>query len=221
MSALKGKATKKSDFERCPAGTHPGVLVGVIDLGTHWSSYKSQEAKKVRRVLFVWEVEAEVDGKDKRLVIGQDYNIGYDREGNLVYGTKSSLRKLLEGWRGKQYGDDEDIDPAAVLGKACLVSVSHEGSGDKVYAKVSSVSALPRGMQPLKPDCPQVSYAADSDDGIPDHVWLPRVYGETVQTVVERCLEHGGTGEKTAGGQAGSRQNGQNEEPQYDDEAPF
>jgi hypothetical protein len=201
---LKGKATAGGgDFELCPAGSHAGCLIGIVDLGTHWDSFQGQAERQVRRVLLVWEVECEVDGKDQHLVVGRDYNIGLNDKGELVYGKKSALRLLLEGYHGKQYDEGQDIDPEALLGKACLVQITHEktkGSGKDV-ARVKSISKLPKSMPALKPAHAKFSYAADSEDASPPSGdWLPRVYGETVDAVLKRCLEWGGTGRKSIHG---------------------
>lgn len=228
MSALKGKATKGGgDFALCPAGTHPGVLIGVVDLGTHWESYQGQKEREVRRVLLIWEVECEVDGKDQRLVIGRDYNIGLNDKGDLVYGQKSALRQLLEGWRGQQFGEGDDIDPIAPLGQACLVQVSHEKTGSgKEVARVKAVSKLVKGMAPLKPEHEKFSYSADSrDQPAPSEEWLPRVYGDTILKVLERSLEWGGTGRRGAAGNDNGNGHGnsssQSVEEQAKDEIPF
>jgi hypothetical protein len=210
---LKGKATSAGgDFELCPAGTHPGNMIGIVDLGTHWDSFQGQAERKVRRVLLVWELEAEVDGKDQHLVVGRDYNIGINDKDELVYGKKSALRLLLEGYRGKQYGEGEDIDPESLLGKPCLVQVTHEktkGSGKDV-ARVKSISQLAKQMPAIKPIHSKFSYAADSKDNQPpSDPWMPRVYGETVQAVLKRCLEWGGTGRRSIHGSSQPSEEGQ------------
>jgi hypothetical protein len=201
--SLKGKATSSGgDFELCPAGSHAGCLIGVIDLGSHWDSFQGQTERKIRRVLLVWEVEAEVDGKDQVLVVGRDYNIGQNDKGELVYGMKSALRLLLEGYHGKQFSEGQDIDPEALLGKPCLVQITHEttrGKGKEV-ARVKSISKPLKSMAAYKPTRTKFSYAADSNDEPPRDAWLPRVYGETVEQVLNRCLEWGGTGRRSIHG---------------------
>jgi hypothetical protein len=204
--SLKGKATSSGgDFELCPAGSLHGCLLGVVDLGTHWDSFQGQTERKVRRVLLVWEVEAEVEGKDtpQHLVIGRDYNVGLNDKGELVYGMKSALRLLLEGYHGKQFSEGQDIDPEALLGRPCLVHVTHErtkGTG-KDIARVKGISKPIKGMTAYKPTRTKFSYAADSQDASPpSDAWLPRVYGETVEAVLKRCLEWGGTGRRSIHG---------------------
>lgn len=197
---LKGKAKAGGgDYDMVPQGNHPGVLIGLIDLGTHYESFQGQNEKKTRKVLFVWEVEAEVDGKDKRLVIGRDFNVYLNDKGEIVYGQKSNIRKLLEGWRGKAYGEDEDIDLEAVWKKPCLVNVKHDKTNrGKDVAKVDGVNALPKGMPPLKPTFECVLFSADSEAAAPSQEWLPRLYGEKLPDVIGRSLERGGSGQREA-----------------------
>ena len=202
MSGLAGKATTGGgDYLLCPAGTHPSVLVGVIDLGTHWESYQGQLERKVRRILLCWEIECDIDGKDCRITVGRDFNVSINDKGGLFYGQKSSLRLLLEAWRGQQFADGDVIDPLKALGLACLVQITHEKTkGGKEVSRIKGASKLVKGMAPLKPTYNLVSYLADSDSAAPSEDWLPRVYGEKIEEVLERCLEWGGDGRRKSKG---------------------
>jgi hypothetical protein len=199
------KATNKGgNFEQAPAGNHVGMLVALIDEGTHWDSYRDQAEKKVRKIVFVFEVEAEKDGKDKRYWLGQEYSMGYDDQGGLVMGKKSNLRKLMEGWSGKAYGDGEVPDFTKALGRTCVVNVIHEQSGENSYARIASVSKPPKGVPEYKPERAPFSFVVDSKDQSPGAKdtdvteWLPRIYGEKIHAIVGRCLERGGSGKKGA-----------------------
>jgi hypothetical protein len=197
-------ATAGGTFELCPAGNHSGMLVALIDGGTHWDSYKDQAERRVRKLVLVFEFEAEgKDGKPQRFFIGVEYSLGYnDRGDGLVMGKKSNLRKLMEGWSGKAYADGEVPDFTKALGRPCLVNVIHEGSGDKTYARLASVSKPVAGMTPLKPSRDPFCFRADSTDEAPGASdtdkteWLPRVFGEKVHVVIARSLERGGTGRR-------------------------
>jgi len=194
-------ATNKGGFEMCPAGNHPGILLGLIDLGTHYESYKGQQESKKRRILFVFEVLAEVDGDDKRFWLGRDFSMPLDnRTGEPFIGQQSKLRAFMKDWRGKDYGDGEPVDIMAAHGQGCLVNVIHQPSGEKTYARVQSFSRLPRGMKAIRPTHDTVMYCADSDDEAPgqsdEEEWLPRVYGEKIHEVLERSLEWGGNGRR-------------------------
>lgn len=194
---LKGKAkSADSQFEKCPAGNFPGVCVGIVDLGTHWESYQGGDERKQRKVLLVWQVDVSDTDAVKLQVIGRDFSIGYDKKGELVYGDKSHLRQLLENWRGRKYGAEEEIDLEAILNKPGQVNVVHEVKGDYTYAKVKAVTALGKGQKVHQPTMPPLAYSAESKMELGAVAWLPLVYGEHATDVIARCLEKGGTGRK-------------------------
>ena len=209
------------DFPQCPPAMWRGCLLGLIDLGTHWQSFQGQEERKVRRWLFVFEVEAEKEGQLHRFFLGRDFNLSIADDGCPQIGKKSNLRAMLEGWRGKPYGDKEAVfpDPAKILGRACLINVIHEEVKGKHYARIESVKPLVLGMQPLQPSRPLILYDADSDDEAPGQddepgktEWLPRVYGQRVHEVLTCSLEWGGDGRRGKGGSGQAA--GENAAPQ-------
>ncbi|MBY0527337.1 MAG: hypothetical protein K2R98_28330 [Gemmataceae bacterium] len=228
-SPFKAKASNKGGtFDQCPAGNWPGMLLCLIDLGTHWDKYRDQKEKKVRKLYLVFEVEAEVEGKgDQRFWLGKDFNVGLDDKGALLIGAKSNLRQLLEGWRGKPYADGEEIDIQAVHKQPCLVNVIHEQAGERSYARVKSVAKVPKGMTLIKPTKSAILYAANTDAEAPGHgddeksEWLPRIYGEKVEEVLERCLEWNGTGRKESKAGEGQESGRGRAATEDGDEIPF
>ena len=205
-SFFKGKTTASGeDYPQTPPGNWAGVCICLIDLGTHWESFQGGPQKKQRKVLLVWEIEAEADGKDERYCVGRDYNIGMNEKGEVSYGEKSNIRKMLEGWKGRAYGLGEEIDLSAVLGKNCLVNIAEKKtSAGKDITFVNAISPLPKGMKAIKASKPQIVYSADSDALVPEEDWLPRVFGELVKDILERCLEHKGSGIREAKPAAGA-----------------
>ena len=182
--------------EQPPAGNHPAVLIGLIDLGTHEESFQGQKPTKKRKVMLVWELTTEkMSGmKDANHVIANRYTFSMH--------PKAGLRKVLESWRGKKYGDDEQVDVSAVLGKPCLLSVTHSTAGDRLYANVAGVQSVPKAMAvPAAQRTPVSWLVGGALSDLPD--WLPYIYGEPVIDVVKRCRElNGGAEEKgdAAGG---------------------
>jgi hypothetical protein len=53
------------------------------------------------------------------------------------------LRKFVRGLEGK---DQETFDLEALLGKVCMLNVSHNQVGDRMYANIDSAAPLPKGM---------------------------------------------------------------------------
>jgi hypothetical protein len=149
------------DFKQVPAGSHLAVCNMVVDLGIQPGSGQYPEPK--RQIMLRWEIPAE----------RVEYEVnGVKKEGpqtisrtlTASMNEKATLRKLLENWRGKKFSDEDaaTFDVASVLGKACLLTVSETVKGDKVYANVSGVGPLVRGMTAPKAENDLLYY--DRDD---------------------------------------------------------
>jgi hypothetical protein len=126
------------DFRNVPAGSHAAVCDLVAVLGLQPGS--AQFPKPKVKIYVRWQVPSERTEDDKPMVIGANLTASMNE--------KAQLRKLLEGWRGKGFTDEEaaGFDVASVLGKACMISVVEADSGGKIYANVKSVGKLPKGM---------------------------------------------------------------------------
>jgi len=133
------------NFVPAPEGTHVARCVQVIDLGTQTSGfYKDQhtgEPKKARKVMLGWELPTELqeDNGEPFLVWGRYTSSLHE---------KSNLRKVLEGWRGRKFSEEElhGFHLKNVLDKPCLINIIHNESGDRVFANVSAVMAMPKGQ---------------------------------------------------------------------------
>ncbi len=189
-SPWKQKATTGGEAREVPdAGAHPAVLVALIDLGTHSEEFKDDagkvKVKDIRKVQFVWELTGEpIKGQPgKNHIIGRDYN--------LFFSQKAALRKLVEAWRGKALAEGEEFDIAVLLGKPCLVTLSHgQSARGNAYAKLEAVGPLPKGTKAAPPKIAPFSRLVDSADLLPD--WLPYIYGESVGDFVARAKEIAG-----------------------------
>lgn len=134
-------AKETRNFEPAPAGTHLARCYGCISLGTQHSDNFADAFK----VMLMWELPNELIGtgdKEMPMTISKEYT--------LSLGKKSTLRKHLEMWRGRGFTDAElqGFEVSDVLGHPCMLTVVHAVSGrGETYAKVESVSSLPKGMQ--------------------------------------------------------------------------
>lgn len=185
MGIFKQKAKTTGDFEVAPSGSHPAVLVAIIDLGTQTSEYQGKQTE-ARKVFFVWELVSEpsATGKCKNHVVGRDYTLSLNK--------KASLCSIVEKWTGKTLGPDEEFDIERLLGKHCLLSLVHKTSqNDKVYAKIDGVTGLPKDMKKdakpatLKP----FKWEIESGDPIPSEAWIPFVYGDSMESVIQKSPE--------------------------------
>jgi hypothetical protein len=133
---------ESGSFKTVPAGSYPAICYRVIDLGTQESVF-NDERKELRKVMLSFEIrDVECITDDgKPLTISQRYTLSMHE--------KSTLRKHLEAWRAKPFekADFRKFNIRTMLGEACMVSVIHSTNNDKVFANISSISKLPKGLE--------------------------------------------------------------------------
>jgi hypothetical protein len=135
--------SESGDFKPVPAGTHLGLCIKVIDLGTQETKFGPK-----RQVKIVWELPEERMDDGRPFIVSKNYTFsGHE---------KSNLRKDLEAWRGMPFRDSDfgegGFDIRNLLGKGCLVGVTHSENDGKTYANVTSVSKVMKGMQTPAPE---------------------------------------------------------------------
>lgn len=187
-----------------PSGTHIARCFKLIDLGTQHDEYKGQP-KILQKIRIYWELpnELAVFKEDK----GEEpYSISSEYTASL--GEKANLRHHLEGWRGRQFTEEElkGFDLKSIVGKPCMITVVHQKSkdGTRTYDKVTSVSALPKDPKTKKaievPPQVNASVIYDIEDG-ENQVFneLP----EWIQKIIRESDEFKGPAPKTGdkGGQ--------------------
>lgn len=123
-----------------PEGLHPAVAVDVVDLGM-----KDTKFGQKHKLRIIWQLEELDPETGRRLTASQMYTASMHPE--------SGLSKTLESWRGRKFTDDErrKFDPEVLVGQCCQIQVTHApGSEGKVYANVSAVVPLGKGMIALR-----------------------------------------------------------------------
>ena len=83
------------NFEKAPAGNHPAVLVGLIDLGMQWmDAYKDRPGKYMRKAFFVWELvtKKQAGMKDKNLLIAADLTVSLHENATMTAWLKAPPR---------------------------------------------------------------------------------------------------------------------------------
>lgn len=137
--ALIARDSGGSSREPAPTGTHAAWCFGMIDLGTQTNQYEGQQ-KIAHKVWIWWELadEKQADGKPFRL--GGFYSVSLHE--------KSSLRKMLQGWRGVPFTAEEldRFDLVTIVGKPCLVTVAHTIKDGKIRDQIAAVTKLVKGM---------------------------------------------------------------------------
>lgn len=170
--ALRYPVTSGKDFDPCPQGAHGAVCTLIADVGWQPGSQMYPDPKP--QVIFRFEVPAERIHDDSGKDIGPA--IVYETfTANM--GKKANLRAMLEGWRGKQFDDEQaaEFDVSSPLGKPCLINVVHNTSKStgKRYANISAVTPLPKGMEVPKAENPPIFYGPDDPSGyehLPDFI---------------------------------------------------
>lgn len=127
-----------ASYETCPAGSFAAVCCDVVDMGMVESTYAGKK-KKQPKIRIGWQVdEKRADGSP--FIVWKRYTLSLHE--------KAALRKDLEPWRGRPFTEDElqGWDVESVIGAPCLVSVVQNAVSGSVYANVSGIMRLPKGM---------------------------------------------------------------------------
>ena len=145
------------DFQPVAAGTYTAVCDIVADIGLQEGTTlypKSRRQVYLRFELPAERVEFEKDGKKSEgpAVIGKMYTASMHE--------KATLRAHIESWRGKAFTDDEagDFDVASVLGKTCVVSVTHSSKDGKTYANITAIGKAMKGTEKLPAEIGPILY---------------------------------------------------------------
>lgn len=188
-------------FVLAPSGTHVATCYQVIDLGVQPGG---QYAPK-HKVLIGWELTEELMDDGRPFVVSKRYTVSLNE--------KANLRADLESWRGRRFTDDElkGFDLKAVLGKPCMVTVTHDTSpAGKTYANVRSVAAMPKGMKAP----PAVNALVNYDLDAPDRAIYER-FPQWLKDTIGKAMKADAAGHPNAPGSTDEQP------PPFDDDIPF
>ena len=131
-------------FQPLEAGTYPARCYSMVHIGTVTENIMGED-KTMNKVRISWEIPTELkefkQGEgEKPWVVSKEYTLSLHE--------KSTLRKDLKSWRGKDFTEDEakGFDISKLLGVACMLSISHKESKGKKYMEVAGVSPLIKGF---------------------------------------------------------------------------
>jgi hypothetical protein len=129
-----------------PDGLYPAVCVDVIDLGEAVDTYQGKTSV-LPKLAIVFQTNAEDPETGKPLEI--------HIEVSNSFGRKARLRKLLEGWRGKPFSDDEARNgvPIHKLEKVnCSLNILHKVSAaGNTYALIDAITPPMKGLAKIEP----------------------------------------------------------------------
>lgn len=138
-------ATNESQgFKPLDAGTYPARCYSMVHIGTVTELINGEE-KTNNKIRVSWEIPTELkefkQGEGlKPWVVSKEYNLSMHE--------KSTLRKDLKAWRGKDFTDEEAkcFDVTRLLGVVCMLSINHKESKGKTYLEVNGVSPIMKGF---------------------------------------------------------------------------
>lgn len=144
------------DFAPIAAGTYVAVCYGVIDLG---KQYNEKFGNSTNKVLIMWEFPDEAEE-------GQELPRTFSQRYTASLNAKSKLRKDLVAWRGREFTDAElaEFNLANILGVPCQIQIIHRENNGKVYANMSAIMALPKGMPRPQPKHQLITFDLTEDD---------------------------------------------------------
>ena len=137
---IQATSAPAREFEIAPAGNHVAICYAMVDLGQQHVVFNNEE-KWQRKVYIGWELSNEQMADGRPFMVSRQFTMSLHE--------KSTLRAVLESWRGRPFTDDElmGFDLKNILGKPCMVNVVHAtGNNGRTYANVKSIATMPKGM---------------------------------------------------------------------------
>jgi hypothetical protein len=170
--------TQKSDFKPIEEGPYVAVCCHLIDIGDH---YSEQYDKTQHKCLINFELfdagTVKVDDREVNRTLSNRYTMSFS--------NKSTLRKDLRAWRGREFTDEElkRFDLKNILGAYCQLGIIHRSSSTgSTYANIASIMALPKSFP--KPEQTNTALYWDFEESeIGDSVW--NLLPEWIRTVIE------------------------------------
>ena len=135
-----GQFKSGGEFKLVPEGSQVGTVTGVVYLGLQPGSI--QFPKPAHKLALIISFPGEfTDDESRNLSITSTYTASSHK--------KSALRKVVEAVNGAAFKSDKDaeaFDPETLIGRSALWQVVHKTNGDKTFANIGGVIALPKGM---------------------------------------------------------------------------
>jgi len=153
------------EYKTLHAGNHFAICIMLIDLGTQKKEFAGQ-IKYLRQVRIGFETVDETavfkeENGNQPFLLTKDLT--------LSMAEKSSLRLLLESWRGAKFKEEElqDYDLKNILGKTCLLNtvVNTSKDGTRSFSNINQATPVPKSMvREVEPVNPIVYFDLNSPD---------------------------------------------------------
>ena len=137
---------KGQKFTPAPEGQYASVCCDIVDLGKVQSTYNGETTTK-HKIRVVFQISETNPDNGKPFLVSQWFTLSMNE--------KANLRKFLEMWRGKPYTEAEieaGVPVTKMLGVGAFLQVVHNERQGKVYANISTIMRIPKGMEAPKID---------------------------------------------------------------------
>lgn len=131
---LISKAAGSNDFQPASIGPHAAICIDVVARGLQQTAFGAKD-----KVWIIWAIDEDMDDGKPQIVLQQYTNSLHE---------KSHMGRHLAGWRGKPFTDAErdGFDLENLIGKKCLLNITHSQNAGRTYANVDSIMPLPKSM---------------------------------------------------------------------------
>ena len=133
-----------------PDGQYVAQCVDAIDLGEKVEDYPGTPEKLAHKCALVFRTGEKNPETHEFIDIAQEFTVSM--------GEKANLRKALESWRGKPYGEaqlTEGVPIHKLAGNWALLTIAQKQSGKgRTYAFIQSIVGVPTAMRQALPQFP-------------------------------------------------------------------
>jgi hypothetical protein len=170
------------EYHTCPPGNHPGVIVGIFDVGTHSVKNPDGEYKDLHQLILIFEL-LKKNPKGEPFLLYRRYTWSLHKKANFAKDVAAVI--------GRTLNPKDSFSPLSLLGIPVLVSVTNnEGKEGKVYHEVTGLGQFPEGMPSIpSPIHKPVSWSVRSSQPFPEGDWLPWVYGQSIGEIASESAE--------------------------------
>lgn len=147
MSLVAKTEGSAGNFIPVPTGMHLARCYRIIDLGTQESTYMGN-VKQLHKVMFQFEVHSE-DAQGNPTVTSKGDPMTVSKNFTLTLAEKSTLRKDLQTWRGKDFAPEElkGFELKNVLGQWAMLSVVETQNNGNTYTNIATINPVPSSMK--------------------------------------------------------------------------
>lgn len=221
---MKFSAKGSKDFEAAPAGNFVAICNAIVDLGVQPGRGQYPDPKPQVYLRFELPTETVKFVRDGVETVGP-MSIGRDFTASMS--EKANLRKFVESWFGKKFPSDDaaaSFDFKQLLGRKCLVNITHTEKGGKTYANIANATPIPKGM-PAEYKQHNDSLFFDLTDPSTHKAFekLPEWLRKKIDGRIEEDAKSNGNGHVPEGDDdyAAHLANKGKRDPDFDDDIPF